>query len=192
MALTIEDAGLAGVLLIKPDLFGDARGFFAELYHRQKYITAGLAKTFVQDNQSRSVKGVLRGLHYQLRHPQGKLVCAARGEIFDVAVDIRRGSPTFGRWTGHVLSDTNRCQMYVPEGFAHGFCVLSDTADVVYKCTDFFDPEDDRGILWSDPDIGIAWPIAQPLISDRDSRHPLLREASTEVLPVFSRLCVDD
>jgi len=189
MALCIEETELPGVLVVKPDLFGDARGFFAELHHQRKYAAAGLAVTFVQDNQSRSVRGVLRGLHYQLRHPQGKLVCAARGEIFDVAVDIRRGSPTFGRWTGRLLSDTNRQQMYIPEGFAHGFCVLSDTADVVYKCTDFFDAEDDRGILWSDPDVGVAWPIAQPLISDRDTRHPLLREADAAVLPVYIPPC---
>ncbi|MCX8044856.1 MAG: dTDP-4-dehydrorhamnose 3,5-epimerase [Desulfobacterota bacterium] len=185
MALTIEEAGLPGVLLIKPDVFHDDRGFFAETYHLKKYTAQGLPVTFVQDNHSRSVKGVVRGLHYQLHYPQGKLIVTIRGEIFDVAVDIRRGSPTFGRWVGHVLSDTNRHQLYVPEGFAHGFCVLSNVADVVYKCTEFFHPEDDRGILWSDPDIGIPWPIDTPLISDKDSRHPLLRTVAQDLLPCY-------
>jgi len=185
MALTIEPAALPGVLIIKPDVFSDARGFFAETYHQAKYTAQGLPVTFVQDNHSRSVKGVLRGLHYQLHYPQGKLVFAVRGEIFDVAVDIRQGSPTFGLWTAQVLSETNRYQMYVPEGFAHGFCVLSDVADVVYKCTDFFHPEDDRGVLWSDPDIGISWPVQAPLVSDKDSQHPRLTAVPRDLLPLF-------
>ena len=185
MALFIEQAKLPGVLIIRPDVSHDNRGFFAETYHLKKYTEQGLPVTFVQDNHSRSFKGVVRGLHYQLHYPQGKLVFAVRGEIFDVAVDIRVGSPTFGHWVGQVLSEVNRYQMYIPEGFAHGFCALSDVADVVYKCTDFFHPEDDRGILWSDPDIGIAWPVKTPVVSGKDSRHPRLQEVPKALLPQF-------
>jgi len=186
MALKIEQGAVPGVFVIKPDVFKDPRGFFLETYHYKKYAAAGFERPFVQDNHSRSSRGVLRGLHYQLQHPQCKLVFAVRGEIFDVAVDIRRGSPTFGGWFGQVLSEENKYQMFVPEGFAHGFCVLSETADVMYKCTEVYHPEDDRGILWSDPAIGIPWPLQNPLISDRDSRHPLLRAMPDELLPAFS------
>jgi dTDP-4-dehydrorhamnose 3,5-epimerase len=171
------------VVLVEPDVFGDARGFFTETFHAAKYTAAGLPGAFVQDNFSFSRRGILRGLHFQLRQPQGKLVYAARGAIFDVAVDLRRGSPTFGRWVGRTLSGENHCQMYIPEGFAHGFCVLSDEAEVMYKCTALYDPADDRGILWNDPDVAVAWPVAQPSLSGKDQRLPRLRDLTPEQLP---------
>lgn len=171
------------VVLVEPDVFGDARGFFMETFHAAKYTAAGLPGAFVQDNFSFSRRGILRGLHFQLRQPQGKLVYAARGAIFDVAVDLRRGSPTFGRWVGRTLSGENHFQMYIPEGFAHGFCVLSDEAEVMYKCTALYDPSDDRGILWNDPDVAVAWPVAQPSLSGKDQRLPRLRDMRPEQLP---------
>lgn len=185
MALTCESTVLPGVRVLRPDRFRDARGFFLETFHREKYRSLGLEREFVQDNFSRSCRGTLRGLHFQLRHPQGKLVMVLRGEVYDVAVDIRRGSPTFGRWLGLTLSEENGCQLYIPEGFAHGFCVLSEEADFLYKCTDFYDPLDDRGILWSDPDLGIAWPIQGPLLSPKDARLPHLAEIPEAELPLF-------
>ena len=154
-----------------------------ETWHREKYEKAGIGKPFVQDNRSHSKDGVLRGLHYQLARPQAKLVFAVTGRIFDVAVDIRAGSPTFGRWTGAELSMENRRQIYVPEGFAHGFVVLSDFADVIYKCTDFYAPGDEYGILWSDPDIGIDWPVTAPILSDKDRQAPSLRQVPKDHLP---------
>ncbi|HFD79169.1 MAG TPA: dTDP-4-dehydrorhamnose 3,5-epimerase [Gammaproteobacteria bacterium] len=172
------------VLLIEPDVFGDRRGFFLESWHRKKYAAAGLDVDFVQDNHSRSGRGVLRGLHYQLQQPQGKLVRVVTGKVFDVAVDIRRGSPTFGRWVGVELSGDNHRQLYVPPGFAHGFCVLSDSADFLYKCTDFYAPEYEHGILWNDPDIGIDWPGADFQVSDKDAANRLLRDMG-ERLPVY-------
>ncbi len=174
MALTITELSIPGVLLVEPPGFKDNRGFFMETWHQKKYSAAGIDKPFVQDNRSHSAKGVLRGLHYQLAHPQGKLVFAVTGKIFDVAVDIRSGSPTFGQWTGAELSMENRRQIYIPEGFAHGFVVLSDFADVIYKCTDFYAPGDEYGILWSDPDIGIDWPLTSPILSDKDQQAPPL------------------
>src|ERR1051326_1029997 len=153
---------LAGVVVIAPRVFDDERGFFMETFQRQKFAAAGIDLEFVQDNHSRSRRGVLRGLHYQLAHPQGKLVRAVSGSIFDVAVDLRRGSPTFGSWYGCELTDSNRRQIYIPPGFAHGFCVLSDTADVIYKCTELYHPEDERTLLWNDPALGIQWPVADP------------------------------
>jgi dTDP-4-dehydrorhamnose 3,5-epimerase len=164
------------VVVIEPDVFRDPRGFFMETFHAQKFRSQGLPEAFVQDNQSRSTRGVVRGLHYQLEHPQGKLVRVVNGEVFDVAVDIRKGSPFFGRWVGIVLSDENRKQMYIPPGFAHGMCVLSERADVVYKCTDLYAPGDEYGIAWSDPDIGIQWPQVNHLLSDKDRKNPRLRE----------------
>jgi dTDP-4-dehydrorhamnose 3,5-epimerase len=175
---------LPGVLLIEPTVFGDARGFFLESYHAQRYAEAGIPDHFVQDNHSRSQRGVLRGLHYQLTHPQGKLVWVMRGEVFDVAVDIRRGSPTFGRWVGIVLSADNHRQLYIPPGFAHGFCVLSEIVDFFYKCTDFYHPEDEGGVLWCDPDLGINWPITTPVLSEKDQRYPRLAEVPLERLPM--------
>jgi dTDP-4-dehydrorhamnose 3,5-epimerase len=164
------------VLLIEPDVFRDARGFFMETFHAGKFRELGLPENFVQDNHSRSARGVLRGLHYQLQHPQGKLVRAVSGEVLDVAVDIRTGSPFFGTWVGIVLSGDNPMQIYIPPGFAHGFCVVSEQADVSYKCTDFYAPGDEYGIAWDDPDIGIEWPELEYLLSDKDRRYPRLKD----------------
>jgi len=180
------ETSLPGVLVIEPDVFKDDRGFFLETHHQKKYAERGIGKPFVQDNLSHSKKEVLRGLHYQLRFPQGKLVYVITGEIFDVAVDIRRGSPTFGKWEGIYLSAENNRQIFVPEGFAHGFCVLSDTADVSYKCTDYYHPDDEFGLLWSDPTIGIDWPIKNPVLSSRDCQYPVLSETADTVLPAFT------
>jgi dTDP-4-dehydrorhamnose 3,5-epimerase len=163
---------LAGVVVIEPDVFGDARGFFMETWHERKFVDGGIDVRFVQDNHSRSGRGILRGLHIQLQHTQGKLVRAAQGEIFDVAVDLRRDSPRFGQWTGHVLSEANRHQLWVPPGFAHGFYVLSDSADVIYKCTDFYAPEHERTLRWDDPKVAIRWPLVDgcaPTLSQKDS-----------------------
>lgn len=167
---------LPGLLVVEPDVHQDTRGFFLETWHQRKYAEAGITGPFVQDNHSRSVHRTLRGLHAQLRRPQGKLVRAVEGEMFDVAVDIRRGSPTFGRWFGTRLSGENFRQLWVPPGFAHGFCVLSPSVHVEYKCTDFYDPADEVSIAWNDPAIGIEWPLSDPIISDKDGRAPLLRE----------------
>lgn len=166
------------VVLIEPQAVEDQRGFFMGTYRRSEFAANGIPDIFVQDNYSHSVRGVLRGLHYQKRPgAQAKLVMALRGEIFDVAVDIRRGSPTYGRWVGTVLSDENRRLLYVPEGFAHGFCVLSEQADVLYKVTAEYARDLDRGIRWDDPEIGIRWPISDPILSEKDAALPLLGEA---------------
>ena len=183
--MKVEATSLEGVLIIEPHLFQDSRGFFMETYQQKKYSEMGIDRTFVQDNLSHSVRGSLRGLHYQLPRAQAKLILAVEGTIFDVAVDIRRGSPTFGQWIGTYLSDENHRQMFVPEGFAHGFCVLSKTADVFYKCSDFYAPDDEGGILWSDPDLGIQWPHTNPLLSPKDSRYPCLQEVPPERLPIY-------
>ena len=185
MSIRVVETDLAGVFVVEPTVFGDTRGFFLETYHQTKYAEAGIPGPFVQDNHSRSVRGTLRGLHYQLRRPQGKLVYVVSGEIFDVAVDIRRGSPAFGRWTAVTLSAENKRQLWIPPGFAHGFCVLSDSADVIYKCTALYDPDDDRGVLWSDPGIGIRWPVAEPILSEKDRRHSPLSALPAEALPGF-------
>jgi len=184
MTLKFIATSLAGVLIIEPEVFRDGRGFFLETFQQEKYAEGGIDKIFVQDNLSHSTRGTLRGLHYQLKHPQGKLVHVVTGEIFDVAVDIRRGSPTFGQWEGVYLSAENHRQIYVPEGFAHGFCVLSDTANVMYKCTDFYTPGDEYGILWSDPVIGIDWPLASAILSDKDSKNLGLGKIQENLLPV--------
>ena len=172
---------LPGVLTIEPRVFQDDRGFFLEAFNADRFASHGLPQLFRQDNHSRSTRGVLRGLHYQLRRPQGKLVSVIRGSVFDVAVDIRRGSPTFGRWYGTVLREEEPKQLWIPPGFAHGFCTLTDVADFVYKCTDVYVPEDDRGILWSDPAIGIEWPVRDPLLSDKDRRLPCLADPAAEL-----------
>ncbi len=169
------------VLIIEPDIFPDARGFFMETFHALKYRAQGLPETFVQDNHSRSSRGVLRGLHYQLEHPQGKLVRVVTGEVFDVAVDIRRGSPYFGQWVGAMLSEKNQQQLYIPPGFAHGFCTLSEQADFLYKCTDFYAPGDEYGIAWDDPAIGIEWPVMDYALSDKDLRNPRLGESGARL-----------
>lgn len=185
MALEFVQSPLPGIILIKPVVFQDTRGFFMETFHQEKYREGGIDRIFVQDNFSRSQKDTLRGLHYQLRYPQGKLIYTLRGKIFDVVADIRQGSPTFGKWEGFILSEGNRQQLYIPEGYAHGFCVLSETADVVYKCTDFYAPNDDFGVLWSDPTIGIDWPVKEPLLSEKDTKYPALDDMPEENLPVF-------
>ena len=180
--MRIVHAEIPDVLLIEPVVHRDARGFFLETYHAEKYRRAGIADPFVQDNHSRSVRGTLRGLHMQRTRLQGKLVRVIDGEIHDVAVDVRRGSPTFGRWVGTRLSADNFLQCWIPPGFAHGFCVLSGAAQVEYKCTAPYDPADEIGIAWNDPSLNIQWPIAEPLLSDRDRRNPSL-EAVMGLLP---------
>ncbi|MEA3291527.1 MAG: dTDP-4-dehydrorhamnose 3,5-epimerase, partial [Pseudomonadota bacterium] len=170
----VSKTSLPGVVIVEPRVFGDDRGFFMETFNRAEFADAGLPDTFVQDNHSRSAKGVLRGLHYQYPQWQGKLVRVIKGEIFDVAVDIRRDSPHFGKWYGLNLSEENRLLLYIPPGFAHGFCVTSEVADVVYKCTTAYKPEDDGGVRWDDPDLGIEWPVADPVLSAKDAAAPLL------------------
>jgi len=177
-------AAIPGVVIIEPDVHRDPRGFFLETYHAEKYRAAGIDGPFVQDNHSRSARGTLRGLHLQLKHPQGKLVRVIEGEIFDVAVDVRRGSPTFGRWVGVTLSAENFRQCYLPPGFAHGFAVVSAIAQVEYKCTDLYDPKDELGLAWNDPSLAIEWPLGEPFLSARDTGHPLLADVM-ERLPVF-------
>jgi dTDP-4-dehydrorhamnose 3,5-epimerase len=169
---------LPEVLLIEPKVLGDPRGFFFESWNEREFERAGISARFVQDNHSRSARGVLRGLHYQIRHPQGKLVRVVEGEIFDVAVDIRRSSPNFGKWESARLSAQSKNMLWIPVGFAHGFCVISDFAEVLYKTTDFYSPEFERSILWNDPDLGISWPLdGDPILSARDSSAPRLRDA---------------
>jgi dTDP-4-dehydrorhamnose 3,5-epimerase len=168
---------IPAVILVEPDVFKDARGFFLESYHEEKYRAGGIQAAFVQDNHSCSVKATLRGLHAQRRHPQGKLVRVIKGEVFDVAVDIRPNSPTFKRWISATLSAENFRQLYIPPGFAHGFCVLSETAEFEYKCTDFYRRDDELAIRWDDPEIGIVWPVKNPILSDKDRGAPLLRDA---------------
>jgi dTDP-4-dehydrorhamnose 3,5-epimerase len=172
--VTVSTTAIDGVLIIDPTVWRDERGFFLETYHAGKYAAAGLDATFVQDNHSRSRRGTLRGLHYQARHPQGKLVRVVEGTIYDVAVDIRRGSPTFGQFVAVELSAESFRQLYVPPGLAHGFCVTSDMAQVEYKVTTFYDAADERGIAWDDPALAIPWPVADPLLSARDQQHPTL------------------
>jgi dTDP-4-dehydrorhamnose 3,5-epimerase len=183
--MKITLASLSDVLIIEPNFFSDQRGFFMEMYHQRRYADCGIDTVFVQDNMSFSIKGTLRGLHYQHPRAQAKLVQVIKGEIFDVAIDIRRGSPTFAQWFGVHLTGESGRQLFIPEGFAHGFCVLSDTATVTYKCTDFYAPDDEGGILWSDPDLDINWPVPNPLLSARDSEHPCLCDVSLERLPVY-------
>ncbi len=167
--MQVNKSALPDVLVIEPKVFGDARGFFKETYHRERYRELGIGGDFVQDNFSRSCKGTLRGLHYQIRHAQGKLVHVVHGKVFDVAVDLRRSSPNFGKWMGVELSDENHRQVYVPPGFAHGFCVLSELADVVYKCTDIYSPQHERTLLWNDSELGIDWPVdGEPILSEKD------------------------
>lgn len=174
--MKITTTALPGVLIIEPKTFGDARGFFLETFQSERYASAGLTLPFVQDNHSRSQRGVLRGLHVQRNRPQGKLVSVSRGSVFDVAVDIDPQSPTFGEYVGLELNDDNHLQLWIPPGYAHGFCVLSDVADFQYKCTDFYYPEDETGVIWNDPDVNIAWPLDTPLLSGKDQKLPLLRD----------------
>ncbi len=179
---TVETA-LPEVLLIEPDVYGDSRGFFQEVWRHENYAAVGISGPFVQDNLSRSGKGVLRGLHYQEPGAQGKLVQVISGAVFDVAVDIRRGSETFGKWAGEILSAENHRQLWIPPGFAHGFCVVSESADFIYKCTEPYRPADEHSIRFDDPAIGIDWPVREPLLSERDTAAPLLTDAP--ILPVY-------
>lgn len=182
--MKIEATGLDGLLLIEPVCYRDARGFFLESFQANCYRDAGIADEFVQDNHSRSTKGVLRGLHFQIKRPQAQIVTVIRGQIFDVAVDIRPGSPTFGRWRGFELSDEGVRQIYAAPGFAHGFCVLSDIADLHYKVGPLYDHDDEGGLVWDDPDIGVRWPIGTPTMSERDRNYPRLRDFRSEHFPL--------
>lgn len=180
--MQIIDTDLDAVKIIEPSVFGDDRGFFLESWNRQAFEAEGLPGNFVQDNHSRSSAGVLRGLHYQVNHPQGKLVRVTRGEVFDVAVDLRKSSPQFGQWVGVLLTESNKRQLWVPEGFAHGFYVVSDTADFQYKCTDYYRPEFERSLKWNDPSVGIQWPIAEgvePMLAAKDDAGKALAECDT-------------
>lgn len=176
---------LPGVLVIEPQVFEDSRGFFYESHNEAKYAKLGIHANFVQTNVSRSCKGVLRGLHYQWPNPQGKLVSVLEGEVYDVAVDIRRRSPTFGQWTSAMLTAYNHRHMWIPPGFAHGFCVLSDSATFTYQCTALYDPTADAAICWNDAAIGVDWPVSEPLISAKDARAPLLATVQADRLPPF-------
>ena len=184
--MKVTPTALPEVLLIEPKVFGDARGYFFESYSARRYAEAGIAATFVQDNVSRSRRGVLRGLHYQHPHGQGKLVGVLEGEVFDVAVDVRRGSPTFGRWVGECLSSDNKRQLYLPQGFAHGFLVTSDEALFAYKCTEYYHPETERSIRWDDARIGIEWPTEGPVVSAKDNVAVTLDAMPVELLPPFA------
>ena len=182
--MKLEPTALPGVLIVEPDLFRDERGFFLEVFHAGKFAALGLDLDFVQDNHSRSRRNTLRGLHVQLPRAQGKLVRCVEGAVFDVAVDIRRGSPTFGRWAGVELTAENFRQLWVPPGFAHGFCVTSERAQVEYKCTELYDPDGDLAIAWNDPAIGIDWPVAEPLLSAKDAAAKRLDEL-VDRLPIY-------
>ncbi|OUO91582.1 dTDP-4-dehydrorhamnose 3,5-epimerase [Cloacibacillus sp. An23] len=171
-----------GLVLIKPKIFGDARGYFYESWNKERYENSGITEDFVQDNVSFSSRGVLRGLHYQKPYTQGKLVSVLVGEVWDVVVDLRRSSPTFGKWKGFTLTGECKEQLYVPRGFAHGFCVLSETALFQYKCTDRYSPESERGIIWNDPTLAIPWPMSEPVISEKDTKHPYFKDLQDELL----------
>ena len=182
MAFTFEKTKITGVVIIQPKVFGDSRGYFMETYKKEDFVEAGIDKEFVQDNESSSVKGVLRGLHFQKEHTQGKLVRVTHGEVFDVAVDVRPGSETYGQWVGVILSSEKKNMFYIPEGFAHGFLVLSDTAEFVYKCTDIYDPTSEGGIPWNDPDVNVEWPkLDIPYkTSKKDEKHHRFKAQSFE------------
>lgn len=173
--MKVTESKLNGVLIVEPAIYSDNRGTFFECYSKRKYLEQGVKEEFVQDNHSISEKGTLRGLHYQVSGGQAKLVRVTRGRVFDVVVDIRKESPTFGQWVGIELSGENFKQVYIPIGFAHGFCVLSDSAEFLYKCSNYYSPEDERGIIWNDPDIGIDWPIKNPILSEKDQALPAFR-----------------
>jgi dTDP-4-dehydrorhamnose 3,5-epimerase len=174
--MKVVDTLLPGVLIIEPKVFADGRGFFKEVYQQERYVQLGIDLPFVQDNSSRSTKGVLRGMHFQIKRPQGKLVTVSRGAVYDVAVDINPSSPTFGQYVGVELNDQNHRQLWIPPGYAHGFCVLSEFADFQYKCTDYYFPGDEGGLLWNDPDVNIPWPVTMPVLSDKDKANPTLRQ----------------
>ena len=182
--MRVTPLDIHGVLLLEPSVISDHRGCFLETYHKQRYHDAGIAEQFVQDNCSRSVRNTLRGLHFQEPHGQGKLVMALEGTVYDVVVDIRKGSPTFGKWYGVELSGKNLHQLYIPPGCAHGFCVMSETATFLYKCTAYYSPRDERGILWNDPALRIHWPISEPILSPKDQAYRSIKEMDPE-LPVY-------
>jgi dTDP-4-dehydrorhamnose 3,5-epimerase len=183
--LKFIETSLSNVIVIKPDVFGDERGFFLETFREEEFKEAGITEKFIQHNHSRSIKGVLRGLHYQLTQPQGKLVRVTSGKVYDVVVDIRRGSPTFGQWYGTTLDEENMRMMYVPPNFAHGYVVLSNSADFIYMCTDYYHPESEKGILWNDPQIGIDWPITDVILSNKDKCNPTLANQDEDKLPKY-------
>ncbi len=183
--MEVTETSLPGVLMIRPRKFGDSRGYFVETWRELNYNEAGLAESFVQDNMSFSQQGVLRGLHFQLPNPQGKLVYCPIGQVYDVAVDIRYGSPAFGQWVGVTLSSEAGNQLYIPPGFAHGFCVTSKEALFCYKCTDYYNPAGDTGIRWDDPELGIQWPIEEASISEKDSHTPFLKDVPADQLPQY-------
>ena len=189
MNLKATPLAIPDVILLTPHLFGDERGFFLQTFQTAEYASVGVSRNWVQDNLSRSCRNTVRGLHYQLKHPQAKLVSVVRGAVMDVVVDIRRGSPTFGRYVSALLTEENRCQLFVPEGFAHGFRVMSDIADFTYKCADLYTPGDEYGILWNDPALGIAWDIdpAAAILSPKDTRHACLADVPSENLPVYAQ-----
>jgi len=181
--MNVKETKLPEVLVLEPAVFSDERGFFLETWNSTRYEEAGIKGFFVQDNISFSKKGVLRGLHFQYPQSQGKLVQVLSGEVVDVAVDIRKDSPTFGQWVSEVLSDANNRQIYIPLGFAHGYCVISETAVFSYKCTDFYNPGSEGGIIWNDPDINIDWPLEEPILSSKDADYPRLKDIRPEKLP---------
>lgn len=184
--MIVNETRLPGVVVVEPAVYRDDRGFLTEVWSQRRYDDAGLGIRFVQDNLSSSRRGVLRGLHYQWPAAQGKLVSVLHGEVFDVAADIRVGSPTFGQWVGVTLSSENKHQIYIPPGFAHGFAVLSETALVLYKCTEYYTPSDEGSVRWDDPSLAIAWPVAGPVLAPKDAAAPLLDEISTDRLPTFA------
>src|SRR5215470_108179 len=179
------ETSLPGVYELRPRIYRDARGFFLETYHQARIAQLGIGDAFVQDNHSQSAQGTLRGLHYQLHHPQAKLCRVVEGEVLDVAVDIRIGSPYFGKWTSVRLSASEQNQIYVPPGFAHGFLTLTSTVQFLYKCSDYYAPEDEHGILWNDPALNISWGISNPILSERDARNPVLATVPSELLPRY-------
>ena len=168
--MKVTTTPLPGLVILEPEIFADSRGYLLETFHASRFLQAGIETQFIQENHAHSLPGVLRGLHYQIQHPQGKLIRVVQGEVFDVAVDLRRSSPTFGRWFGTLLNDVERRQLYVPPHCAHGYCVLSLAADVVYKCTDVYAPQHERTIAWNDPDLKIDWPVTSPILSEKDRR----------------------
>ena len=183
--MLVLDTDIPEVKLIKPLSHGDSRGFFLETFQQERYKEMGINYNFIQDNHSRSKKNTLRGLHYQSKNMQGKLVRVSRGSVYDVAVDIRKGSPTYGKWVAYILSDENHHQLFIPPGFAHGFCVLSDYADFEYKCPDLYNLDFEVGLLWSDTDLNIDWPISNPFVSEKDKANPLLKNLDDKLLPIY-------
>ena len=186
--MNFKETKIQGVLILEPDVFKDKRGYFLETWNKERYEKNGIPYSFVQDNISFSKKGILRGLHFQYPQPQGKLIQVLSGKVIDIAADIRIGSPTYGKWHSEILSDTNHKQMFVPSGFAHGYCVMSESAIFSYKCTDFYNPATEHGIIWNDPDLNIDWQIEEPVLSPKDAKYPRLKDLSPDELPRFKGL----